>query len=147
MTGPMRIQVVMDAASPAVLAEFWSVALGYRLDDPPPGFENWPDALRAAGLPEDRWDDASAIVPAHGAVGPRVFFQKVPESKQVKNRVHLDVTVGRGIAEAEQRWETVMGHVERLVGSGAALVEERRGDWGERWMVMTDPEGNEFCVS
>jgi hypothetical protein len=41
---------------------------------------------------------------------------------------------------------TVLTHVERLVGAGGAVVEERKGDMGERWVVMTDPEGNEFCV-
>ncbi|GGL91016.1 VOC family protein [Nakamurella endophytica] len=145
MTETVSLQVVVDAGSPALLAGFWSVALGYRLDDPPPGFQTWEEALRASGLPEERWDDASAIVPLHGP-GPRIFFQKVPEHKQVKNRLHLDVGVGRGISDPQQRWERVMQHVERLIGAGAAVVQERTGDWGERWMVMTDPEGNEFCV-
>ncbi len=138
-------QVVMDALSPAVLSEFWAVALGYRLDDPPPGFETWEEALAASGLPPERWDDASAVVDPHG-VGPRIFFQKVSESKTVKNRVHLDVGVGRGISDPAERWEVVQAHVERLVGSGATVVEERRGEWGDHWMVLADPEGNEFCV-
>jgi catechol 2,3-dioxygenase-like lactoylglutathione lyase family enzyme len=145
MSSSVQVQIVIAAVSPAVLAEFWSVALGYRLDDPPPGFETWEEALAASGLPPERWDDASAIVDPHGP-GPRVFFQKVPERKQTKNRLHLDVGVGRGIQDAQERWEVVQTHVERLVGSGATVVEERHGDWGDRWMVMLDPEGNEFCV-
>lgn len=145
MSSSVQLQIVIDAGSPAVLAEFWSIALGYRLDDPPPGFETWEDALAASDLPPERWDDASAINDPHGP-GPRVFFQKVPEAKQVKNRLHLDVGIGRGIDDPEQRWETVQGHVERLVGAGATVVDERHGDWGERWMVLLDPEGNEFCV-
>ena len=145
MSSTVQVQIVIDAGSPAVLAEFWSVALEYQLDDPPPGFETWPEALAASGLAPERWDDASAIVDPHGP-GPRVFFQKVPEGKQVKNRLHLDVGVGRGIADPQERWETVMTHVERLVGAGGTVVEDRHGEWGEHWMVMLDPEGNEFCV-
>jgi len=143
MSSSVQVQIVVDAISPAVLAEFWSVALGYRLDDPPPGFETWEAALAASDLPPERWDDASAIVDPHG---PRVYFQKVPERKQVKNRLHLDVGVGRAIKDPEERWEVVQSHVERLVGSGATVVQERRGEWGDRWMVLLDPEGNEFCV-
>jgi len=118
MNNAVQIQIVIDAKSPAVLAEFWAVALGYRLDDPPPGFETWEEALAASDLPPDRWDDASAIVDPHGP-GPRVYFQKVAESKQIKNRLHLDVGVGRAIKDPVIRWETVLGHVERLIGSGA----------------------------
>lgn len=145
MRNVVQIQIVIDAESPAVLAEFWSVALGYRLDEPPPGFETWAEALAASDLPPDRWDDARAIVDPHGP-GPRVFFQKVSESKQIKNRLHLDVGIGRGIKDPVARWETVQTHVDRLVGSGATVVHERHGQWGERWMVLLDPEGNEFCV-
>ena len=141
MSTGVQVQIVIDAVSPAVLAEFWSVALGYRLDDPPPGFETWEEALSASDLPPERWDDASAII-----APPRVFFQKVPERKQVKNRLHIDVGVGRGITEPTERWETVQTHVDRLVGAGATVVGERHGEWGDRWMVMLDPEGNEFCV-
>jgi hypothetical protein len=147
MDEPIGVQIVMDAAGPGSQAEFWAFALGYRLQDPPPGYETWQDLLAASGVPEERWDDASAIVPAEGNAGPRVFFQKVPEPKERKNRVHLDVQVGRGIDDEEQRWTVVLGHVEALKLQGASVVDERTGQWGERWMVMTDPEGNEFCVS
>ncbi|MTD16774.1 VOC family protein [Nakamurella sp. YIM 132087] len=145
MTGTIAVQITFDAAHPGALSEFWAVALGYRLDDPPPGFETWEEALQASGLPEERWDDASALVPLHGN-GPRLFFQKVPEPKAGKNRLHLDVSVGKGIKDPDERWETVMAHVERLIGVGGTVVEERRSDWGDHWMVMQDPEGNEFCV-
>jgi hypothetical protein len=133
----------MDAASPQLLADFWMVALGYRTDDPPPGFATWDEAL--ANLPEERRDDANAIIDPDG-VGPRVFFLKVPEGKTAKNRVHLDVGVGRGISDPDERWAAVSAHVERLVRAGATAVEERRDDWGGHWMLMADPEGNEFCV-
>ncbi len=147
MDDPIGIQVVIDAASPAALAEFWAVALGYRLQDPPPGYDTWPDFLAASGVPEANWDDASAIVPSEDGEGPRVFFQKVPEPKQAKNRVHLDVKVARGTEDDEQRWIAVRAHVRALTELGATEVGERTGQWGERWVVMVDPEGNEFCVT
>ncbi len=141
----MDFQVTFDAVSPKVAAEFWKVALGYRSDDPPPGFDNWDDALRASDLPEDRWDDANAIVDPAG-VGPRLWFQKVPEDKIAKNRVHLDVSVGKGIKDPASRWQAVQRHVDLLVAAGGLEVDERRDDFGGHWMVMADPEGNEFCV-
>ncbi|RIJ76459.1 VOC family protein [Nakamurella silvestris] len=140
-----QMQVVIDAASPAVLGEFWSVALGYRMDDPPPGFDTWEEALLAGNIPKEQWDDAYAIVDPEDR-GPRVFFQKVPEGKTVKNRVHLDVRAADGPRDPD-RWDKIQALVERLVGVGGAVVAERRDDWGGHWMVMTDPEGNEFCVS
>ena len=139
-------QVTFDASSPKMLSEFWATALGYRLDPPPPGHDTWESFLRAAGIPEERWDDASAISDPDGT-GPRLFFQKVPEGKTAKNRVHLDVSVGRGITDPDERWRIVTERAEALVRAGASLVEERRNDqFGDHWMVMADPDGNEFCV-
>ena len=60
--------------------------------------------------------------------------------------MHLDIGVGRGIEAAEERWAAVTAHVDRLVEAGATVVDERRNDFGDHWMVMADPEGNEFCV-
>ena len=139
------VQVVFDAASPGALGEFWTVALGYRQDDPPPGFDTWEEALLAGNIPKEKWDDAYAIVDPEDK-GPRIFFQKVPEDKVVKNRVHLDIRAGAGPNDPEL-WDKIQSHVERLVGIGAAVVEERRDNWGGHWMVMTDPEGNEFCIT
>jgi Glyoxalase-like domain len=137
-------QVTFDAASPRALAEFWKVALHYETDAPPAPFETWPQALEAWGLPAD-YDDANAIIDPTGQ-GPRLYFQRVPEPKTAKNRVHLDIGVGRGIEAAEERWAAVTAHVDRLVEAGATVVDERRNDFGDHWMVMADPEGNEFCV-
>ena len=90
------IQVVFDAADPGALAEFWAAALaerGYAVPGPPGDFADWPAFLAANGVPEHRWNDASAIE-AEGH--PRIFFQKVPEPKAVKNRVHIDLLAGGG---------------------------------------------------
>ena len=90
------VQVVIDCADPGALADFWATALHYKVQDPPEGFATWEDALVAWGIPESAWNDRSAVVDPDGA-GPRVFFQRVPEPKQVKNRVHLDLNVGGGL--------------------------------------------------
>ena len=139
------VQVVIDCADPARLAGFWADALGYEIQAPPEGFDTWEDALRAWGVPEDAWNSRSAIVDPDEA-GPRIFFQQVPEQKTVKNRVHLDVNAGgpQGTPPEERR-RRVEAEAERLASLGASVfreVEER----GEHWIVMQDPEGNEFCV-
>ena len=90
------VQITFDCADPAGLAAFWARALGYQLQDPPPGFQSWEQALDAMGVPPERRNDAAAMVDPQGA-GPRLFFQRVPEGKQAKNRVHLDVRAAPGL--------------------------------------------------
>ena len=138
-------QVTFDCTDPDRLARFWAGALGYKLQDPPAGFTSWPAFLTAQGIPEEQWNSASAVVDPDGS-GPRIFFQQVPEPKRVKNRVHLDVNVGGGHGTAlDERRRRVDAEVERLVGLGATRQQpmEQRGEY---WMVMQDPEGNEFCL-
>ncbi|WP_433509654.1 VOC family protein [Nonomuraea sp. CA-143628] len=84
------VQITVDCADPGELAAFWAETLGYRLQDPPKGFESWEQALEAMGVPPESGDNASAMVDPEGS-GPRLFFPRVPERKQTKNRVHLDV--------------------------------------------------------
>lgn len=140
-----KIQVVIDCADPATLAEFWAHALDYRLPDPPGGFATWPDFLRAQGVPESEFNSASALEDPDG-VGPRVYLQRVPEPKAGKNRLHLDVNAGGGRGTpADERAKRVDATVKDLLEHGATMVEERTR-MGERWVVLQDPEGNEFCV-
>ena len=138
-------QVTFDCADPARLSAFWASVLGYKLQDPPEGHATWEEFLSAIGVPEEEWNSAGAIVDPDGQ-RPRIYFQRVPEPKSVKNRVHLDVNVGGGHdASPEQRRRRVDAEAERLVEEGATSVgpmEQR----GERWVVMRDPEGNEFCL-
>ena len=139
------VQITFDCADPDRLAHFWADLLGYQLDPPPAGYDSWEDWLREQGIPESDWNMASAVSDPEGR-GPRLFFQRVPEQKQVKNRVHLDVNVGgpRGTPPDERR-AIVDAAVERAIGLGATkvrLVEER----GERHYVMQDIEGNELCL-
>jgi catechol 2,3-dioxygenase-like lactoylglutathione lyase family enzyme len=140
------IQVVLDCADPDRLARFWAEALGYKLQDPPQGFATWDDFLREQGVPESEWNSASAVVDPDGA-GPRIYFQKVPESKVVKNRVHLDLSVSAGSrVPLEERQRAVDAEVQRLSGLGATVFRPGSVERGEYWVVMQDPEGNEFCV-
>lgn len=140
----LSFQVVFDCASPDALARFWADALGYRLQDPPPGFATWEDFARANEIPEDRWDAMSAVVDPEGT-GPRIFFQRVPESKTLKNRLHLDLNVGGGQqVPIEERRRRIDAEVERLVGLGATLLRAVDEQADEYFVNMRDPEGNEF---
>jgi hypothetical protein len=139
------IQVTFDALDPAALSDFWIEALGYIIQPPPPEFESWDAWAAAMGIPKENWNDARALVDPDG-IGPRLFFQRVPEGKSAKNRVHLDVNAGGGHdVDAAVRLEAVDSHVAKLEALGAtkAAVFEQRGEY---WVVMQDPEGNEFCV-
>jgi catechol 2,3-dioxygenase-like lactoylglutathione lyase family enzyme len=142
-----EVQITFDCADPAAQAEFWAAALGYRVQPPPPGFDTWEAALDALGVPADRRNDRSAIVPPEGASGPRVFFQRVPEGKTTKNRVHLDVRAAPGL-EGDARMRRLEEARDRLVALGAR--ETGRFEPGEEmsggFLVMSDPEGNEFCL-
>jgi hypothetical protein len=139
------VQIVIDCADPAAVAEFWAQALGYVVQPPPEGFATWQDALAAWGVPEDRWDSASAVVDPDG-VGPRVFLQKVPEGKTAKNRLHLDVRVSDPADAPAARDAAVMAEVERLEQLGAVRLDWRFEE-GHHFMVMRDVEGNEFCLT
>ncbi|SNS08335.1 VOC family protein [Actinomadura mexicana] len=140
------VQITFDCADPAALAAFWGEALGYRLQDPPGGFASWDEALEAMGVPPEKRNDASAVVDPGGS-GPRLFFQRVPEGKQAKNRVHLDVRAAPGL-DGEARMAALEAEAERLVSRGATRL--RRHDptppLGAGHILMADPEGNEFCL-
>jgi len=137
--------VVFDCRDPDGLSKFYAEALHYKLQDPPEGFRSWEDALKAWKIPEEDWESTSAIVDPEGK-GPRVFFQQMDTPKPGKNRVHLDLNASAGPrATLQDRKVQVRAEVERLVKLGAKEQREweERGDY---WVVMLDPEGNEFCV-
>jgi hypothetical protein len=140
-----EVQVTFDCADPGALAGFWAEVLGYQLDDPPPGFATWDEALDAWGIPAEHRNDRSAVHDPDGN-GPRLFFQKVPEGKTAKNRVHLDVRAAPGL-ETEPRMAELERECERLVSLGASRVHRyEAGQAGSGHIVMQDPEGNEFCL-
>ena len=138
------IQITLDCSDPAALAAFWAAALDYEVQPPPPGFDTWDDALRAFGVPESEWNSRSAIV-AEGR--PRVFFQRVPEGKLSKNRVHLDLRVAEG-RSGDERMQTLEAEASRLeaLGASRAYRIEPDGAMEQGFITMRDPEGNEFCL-
>jgi hypothetical protein len=142
----LGIQVVFDAADPRRLAEFWALALDYELQKPPEGFRSWEEFAEKVGIPREKWDALSAVVAPDNS-GPRLLFQKVPEGKTAKNRVHLDVNAASRTApgHSEEDWRQVEEHVRKLAAAGATVLREVNEVSG-RCVVMQDPEGNEFCV-
>ncbi|MPZ81436.1 MAG: VOC family protein [Actinophytocola sp.] len=138
--------LTVDCARPGELATFWALALGYVEPPPPEGFATWREWLVAHDVPEQEWGDGAYLEDPAG-VGPTLSFMRVPESKVVKNRLHIDVKVGGGRRTPwEQRWPRVLEMVERLTAAGAAFIEEHSMDGRGDHVVMADPEGNEFCV-
>jgi predicted enzyme related to lactoylglutathione lyase len=112
----MRINYVLDCADADTLAGFWAAALGFK---------------RGAWRPPSPY--VSLTRP--GAEQPEMLLQQVPEPKQVKNRMHLDLRVADSEAE-----------VARLITLGAAVLQGPFDDEGHWTTVLADPEGNEFCV-
>ncbi|GAB1515371.1 VOC family protein [Actinophytocola sp. KF-1] len=143
---PLDVQITFDCADPAALSAFWADALGYELQAPPQGFATWDEALAAMGIPEERRNDASAVIDPTGA-GPRLFFQKVPEGKTAKNRVHLDVRAAPGL-QGDERMAALEKEADRLVARGATRHErhEPAPPLSGGHIIMKDPEGNEFCL-
>ncbi|HSK93006.1 MAG TPA: VOC family protein [Candidatus Angelobacter sp.] len=140
------VQIVFDCADPAAQAAFWEAALQYVTPAPPPPHASWDDWALAEGIPEEHWNDSRAIEDPDGTL-PRLFFQKVPEGKVAKNRMHLDLNVGGGSSVApEERRRRVDAEVARLKALGATDERGPIDQRGEYWVRMNDPEGNEFCV-
>jgi Glyoxalase-like domain len=137
----MRTQVTFDAADPHALAAFWAGVLSLEVED----HAGFVDQLVADGRvpPEDRitvdgrsaFRDVTACRDPRG-VEPRLFFQRVPEGKIAKNRMHLDIHVDPDRKPDE---------VARLTALGAELIATH-DDRGPLTYVMRDPEGNEFCL-
>jgi predicted enzyme related to lactoylglutathione lyase len=109
-----QAEVVIDCAKHEVVVAFWGAALGWER--------------------QDVNEQYVALVPPEGTAGLPLLFQRVPEAKGVKNRVHLDF-----------RTDDMAAEVARLSGLGATTQAERSLG-RSRWTVMADPEDNEFCV-
>jgi predicted enzyme related to lactoylglutathione lyase len=111
-----ELVVVIDCAQLDRSAEFWTAVLGYVRD----------------GVATGRYQ---SLLPANGQ-GAEILLQQVPEAKQGKNRVHLDL-----------RTRELAPETRRLVSLGARLLTEQPvTEYGWRWHIMADPDGNEFCV-
>ncbi len=142
----LELQMTFDCADPDALATFWAETLGYVLQPPPDGFDSWDAALQAWGVPESEWNSRSAAIPRDGG-GPRLFFQRVPEGKAGKNRVHLDVRAAPG-RTGDDRMAALAAEADRLEALGAELAYRVEPDGGMEtgFITMRDPEGNEFCL-
>jgi hypothetical protein len=120
----VRIRTItFDCRDPYVLAGFWSQVTGYRED---PDDTNHPD------------DPEGLLVAPDGSAN--LLFMRVSEAKQVKNRVHLDLTADNPTPQARD------AEIERVIALGATLVDDHRRPDGKGWVVLADPEGNEFCI-
>lgn len=106
-----------DALDPFAVAEFWRQLLGWSIAEP--------ECYRPGS-------DACYLTSPHGYT---VLFYKVPDAKTVKNRAHMDLVPDGTTRDAE---------IARALSLGATIVDDRRADLG--WVVLTDPEGNEFCI-
>ncbi|MFC8712247.1 VOC family protein [Streptomyces sp. NPDC057197] len=138
-----KVQITFDCAEPERVARFWCEVLGYVVPPPPEGFGSWDEYGRS--LPPER-QGAGFVCGDPSGVGPRLYFQRVPEGKVVKNRVHLDVRVGTGLAGAE-RLAALEAECERLVALGATRDRVLLADeYDESCILMRDIEGNEFCL-
>lgn len=143
MTSVREFQVTFDCAEPERVARFWCDVLGYVVPPPPEGFASWQEY--DASLPADQRGSAFAALDPTG-VGPRLYFQRVPEAKVAKNRVHLDVRVGTGLVGAE-RLAVLEAEGTRLVALGGVRVRLLEADGeNESCLVMQDVEGNELCL-
>ncbi|MEU7934526.1 VOC family protein [Micromonospora echinofusca] len=116
-------ELAIDCADPHALARFWCAVLGYVVQ----GEDDEVVTIGSPAVPEGR--------DRPGPVPPTLTFARVPESKTVKNRLHIDLNP-TDLGRDEE--------VRRLLDLGARHADVGQGD--ERWVVLADPEGNEFCV-
>ncbi|MFB6892797.1 VOC family protein [Kitasatospora sp. NPDC056327] len=143
MASIKQVQITIDCAEPERLARFWCEVLGYVTPPPPEGFATWED--HAHSLPAGERSQYFACSDPTGA-GPRLLFQRVPEDKTVKNRVHLDVRAGTGLVGAE-RLATLEAEAARLIALGATHAWTQYADGeNESCITLRDIEGNEFCL-
>ena len=141
----MAFQVTFDCADPHAQARFWAVATDFQVDD---HHDMIGGLIEGGQVPADsddveevdgrrRWRDYASATPKDEGDGNRLLFQRVPEGKTAKNRVHLDLHPGEG-----KRDELV----QTLIGLGAKkLWDGQQGPMS--WITLADPEGNELCVS
>lgn len=146
----VHFKICVDCTDPHRLAAFWAEAMGYVVEDHSAliamlleqGVVGEDDVVEVEG--RKAWKTAAAVRDPDAPVNPqngvgqgmRLLFQAVPEKKTIKNRLHLDLHYGPDDYEAQ---------ADRLEGLGATRLGAYDED-GAKWIVMTDPEGNEFCV-
>jgi hypothetical protein len=144
MTSALSLQITFDCADPHALARFWAAVLGTEVEDHhefigtmlDAGHANPTDVVLVDG--RRAWVEAASCADPHGRY-PRMLFMVVPEGKSAKNRMHLDLHLEPHTDAARE------AEVVRIEALGATRLYD--GQLGpQRWVTMTDPEGNEFCV-
>ena len=145
----VRFQLVIDCADPDRMARFWKEALHYEFVPAPDGFDSWDDYYRDLGLGDEDLGLGEDRLRDPDGHGPRIWFQQVPDVKSVKNRLHLDISVGgdRTVPPGTRR-ARVEAEAQRLVDLGATMTR-MLADPGIDHVAaaMTDPEGNEFDIN
>ncbi len=125
------------------MAAFWSAALDYRIDSVPEGYDGWMEYQIGQGFPED---ERVRFATVYNPQGPeRVSFLGVPESKTVKNRLHLDIQAtlpDDSMARKIERVDALVAQLREIGGTALRTGRER----GQYFVTMADVEGNEFCV-
>ena len=148
-------QLTIDTNDPTRLATFWAPLLGYEPTPPPEGFDSWVAWYRSVGVPEDELSDVGPDycdrIHDPAGHGPRIWFQIVPDAKVGKNRLHLDLYPtgpDRSSLSMAERRDIVEARVAELLEAGASVARRNEAPGaGSYFVVMHDPEGNEFCVA
>src|SRR5215218_2830944 len=135
------ISLVLDCADPLRVGAFWRQALGYVEADPPDGHASW--AQVAAAGPADR---IGYVITDPDGARPSMLFQVVPEPRVAKNRLHIDIRLSEGAPRpSEEERRRIDAGVGPLVELGASVLR-RNQDPDDWFVVLQDPEGNEFCL-
>jgi hypothetical protein len=143
-----RFQITIDCNDPDVMTRFWAEALpDYSLQPPPQGHDTWREYWLSVGVPEEELGEGTDRLESSTG-GPQIWFQHVPETKSMKNRMHFDLLVGGGrVVPISERRERVRAEAERLEAFGASVVlESDTPEFDHFFIAMRDPEGNEFDV-
>jgi hypothetical protein len=141
--------LVIDCADPDRLSRFWAEALGYVAAPPPAGTASWDEYFRSIGLPEEELGGGQDRIADPDGRAPRIWFQLVPDTKTVKNRLHIDIHAsGDRTLPLEVRRARVDAEAARLVALGATQTCVFYEDGVDHYAVgLQDPEGNEFDIN
>ncbi|WP_435299625.1 VOC family protein [Timonella sp. A28] len=138
------VQIVQDCAAPHTQADWWAETLEWEVEPSNPEFiQSMIDQGHAKNTDVEEhhgnlvWKSGAAISDPTSYGSPRILFQKVPEPKTVKNRMHIDVHVGRG----------ELDHARATLEARGATYLHTASQGPHVWITMADLEGNEFCVT
>jgi hypothetical protein len=141
--------LVINCSDPDRLSRFWAAALGYVAAPPPDGAASWDEYWRDMGLSEEDLEIGQDRIADPAGRGPRIWFQRVPDLKTVKNRLHIDIHASGGqAAPLEVRRQRVDAEASRLAALGATRLQVLYEEGIDHYAVaMRDPEGNEFDIN